>query len=102
MIPFLYIFLLFILCTPSFLFKTKSTFSIYIVHSLIFTFILYMTYNLVKGRTLEGNTSIDSVKISMKNPEEIIDFIKTLFGIREKKLTVEIVNDLSAMDRETS
>ena len=38
----------------------------------------------------------------MKNPEEIINFIKTLFGIREKKLTVEIVNDLSAMDRETS
>ena len=102
MIPFLYIFLLFILCTPSFLFKTKSVFSIYIVHSLIFTFILYMTYNLVKGRTLEANTSMDSVKISMENPKEIIDFVKTLFGIREKKMTVEIINDLSAMDREIS
>lgn len=102
MIPFLYIFLLFILCTPSFLFKTKSAFSIYIVHSLIFTFILYMTYNLVKGRTLEGNETMNSVKISMENPKEIIEFIKTLFGIREKKMTVEIVNDLSAMDREKS
>ena len=102
MIPFLYIFLLFILCTPSFLFKTKSVFSIYIVHSLIFTFILYMTYNLVKGRTLEANTSRDRVTLSMENPKEIIDFVKTLFGIREKKMTVEIINDLSAMDREIS
>ena len=101
MIPFLYIFLLFILCTPSFLFKTKSVFSIYIVHSLIFTFILYMTYNLVKGKTLEGNET-RSVNLSMENPKEIIDFVKTLFGIREKKMTVEIINDLSAMDREIS
>ena len=101
MIPVLYIFLLFILCTPSFLFKTKSVFSIYIVHSLIFTFILYMTYNLVKGKTLEGNKTM-SVNLSMENPKEIIDFVKTLFGIREKKMTVEIINDLSAMDREIS
>jgi len=101
MIPFLYIFLLFILCTPSFLFKTKSVFSIYIVHSLIFTFILYMTYNLVKGKTLEGNETM-SVNLSMENSKEIIDFVKTLFGIREKKMTVEIINDLSAMDREIS
>jgi hypothetical protein len=61
-----------------------------------------MTYNLVKGKTLEGNETMNSVKISMKNPEEIINFIKTLFGIREKKLTVEIVNDISVVDRETS
>ena len=40
--------------------------------------------------------------VSSDDCKEIIDFIKTLFGIREKKLTLEIVNDLSAMDRETS
>ena len=99
MIPFLYIFLLFILCTPSFLFKTKSAFSIYIVHSLIFTFILYMTYNLVKGKTIEGNETIKSVKISMENPNEIIDFIQTLFGIRKKELKIHVINDVSSMDR---
>lgn len=44
---FIYIFSLFVILTPSFLFKTKESIFMNFIHALLFSLILYFTYNLV-------------------------------------------------------
>ena len=44
---FIYIFSLFVILTPTFLFKTKESMFNNFIHTLLFSLILYFTYNLV-------------------------------------------------------
>jgi len=58
---FLYIFVLFVTFTPKLLLKTQIPY-INIVHALLFTIILCLTYYLVKGKPTEGyeyNLTVD-------------------------------------------
>jgi len=92
---FLYIFVLFITCTPKMFFSKQIPY-INIIYALLFTIILYFTYYLVKGKTTEGyeyNLSVDG----SKNFENIID---SIFQPNEPdKVNINVVNKHNGLAR---
>ena len=52
-ITYIYVFALYILCSPGFFFKSKMNITNYIIHGLVFTFLLYFTFGLVNETMLE-------------------------------------------------
>lgn len=85
---FIYIFILFIILTPSFLFKEKLSIQIYFIHSLLFTLVLYLTYDSFEKKIFEGL----NVSLSVDNPNAWIDILKTF---RQKCSNLTIQNNVA-------
>ena len=84
----IYIFILFIILTPSFLFKEKISIQIYLIHSLLFTLILYLTYDILKQKIFEGH----SISLNVENPSAWSDILNIF---RRKCSNVVIQNNVA-------
>ena len=92
---FLYIFVLFITCTPKMFFSKQIPY-INIIYALLFTIILYFTYHLVKGKTTEGyeyNLTVDGTK----NFENVIDGI--FQKDKQDNVNINVVNKHNGLAR---
>ena len=92
---FLYIFVLFLTCTPKMFFSKQIPY-INIIYALLFTIILYFTYHLVKGKTTEGyeyNLTVDG----SKNFENVIDGI--FQPDKQDNVNINVVNKHNGLAR---
>ena len=92
---FLYIFVLFLTCTPKMFFSKQIPY-INIIYALLFTIILYFTYHLVKGKTTEGyeyNLTVDG----SKNFENVIDSI--FQPDKQDNVNINVVNKHNGLAR---
>ena len=88
MITYIYIFALYILLTPGFLRKTKLHMQNYLLYSLVFSLVLYLTYDLVNKKNIESYNEYD---VDVKGVNSLVDLIKTQFGSSgsgEKKIDI--------------
>tara|TARA_E500000178_G_scaffold300632_1_gene309006 strand:- start:61 stop:396 length:336 start_codon:yes stop_codon:yes gene_type:complete len=90
---FVYIFLLFIILTPSFLFKTKLNLKIFLMHSLLFTLIIYLTYDLVKGKNIEGN----GYTLNIEGANYFFSMMREVFG-RKQPINIDVNNHLATIE----
>ena len=88
----IYIYSLFLVFTPNFIFRfsKKLTIPILLLYSFIFTIILYLTYDLVNNNIIE-NFDISSLNINNINP-----FTKILNSVigKNDSIKVNMENDL--------
>ena len=76
---YLYIFALTVLCSPRFLIKDKSP--NYILYSIIFTLILYITFDFVNKYT----ENYEQYNVDVKGVDSLVDLIKTQGGTNDSK-----------------
>ena len=93
MLLFLYIFLLFVIITPGFIFKSKPSFKIYLLHSVLYSLLLYLTYDLVKGKNIEGN----GYNIEIEGASTITEFLRQLFGRSQQPIHIDVNNHLATV-----
>ena len=91
---FLYILLLFILLTPSFIFKIKPSIKIYMIHALLFSFLFYLTFDLVKGKYIEGN----GYSIEIEGASTVVEFLKQILGRNQQPIQIDVNNHLATID----
>ena len=85
---YLYIFSLAVLCSPRFLIKDKS--HNYILYSLIFTLVFYITFDFVNKYT----ENYEQYNVDVKGVDSLVDLIKTQGGTNDSK-KIDINNHLS-------
>ena len=79
---YLYIFALTVLCSPRFLIKDRS--HNYILYSIIFTLVLYITFDFVNKYT----ENYEQYNVDVKGVDSLVDLIKTQGGTNEKKIDI--------------
>ena len=84
---YLYIFALAVLCSPGFFLKDKSTQNI--LYSLIFTVLLYITFDFVNKYT----ENYEQYNVDVKGVDSLVDLIKTQSGGNDSK-KIDINNQL--------
>lgn len=84
---YLYIFALAVLCSPGFFLKHKSTQNI--LYSLIFTVLLYITFDFVNKYT----ENYEQYNVDVKGVDSLVDLIKTQSGGNDSK-KIDINNQL--------
>jgi uncharacterized coiled-coil protein SlyX len=84
---YLYIFALAVLCSPGFFLKHKSTQNI--LYSLIFTMLLYITFDFVNKYT----ENYEQYNVDVKGVDSLVDLIKTQSGGNDSK-KIDINNQL--------
>lgn len=84
---YLYIFALAVLCNPGLFIKDKSPH--YILYSLIFTLVLYITFDFVNTNT----ENYEQYNVDVKGVDSLVDLIKMQGGTNEPK-KIDITNQL--------
>ena len=93
---FVYIFALFVICSPTFLFKTNIPFQ-ELIYALLFSIIVYLTYDLVRPKS-EG---MDDYKIKVDGANYLNRFIKTFSNDNEDPIKISINNKIEGPVKET-
>lgn len=92
MITYIYIFALYILLTPGFLRKTKLNMQSCLLYSLVFSLMLYFTYDLVNQANIENYNEYD---VDVKGVNSLVDLIKTQFGGSGGEKKIDIHNQIA-------
>ena len=92
MITYIYIFALYILLIPGFLRKTKLNMQNYLLHALLFSLVLYLTYDLVNQKTKENYNEYD---VNVTGVNSLVDLIKTQFGGSGNEKKIDIHNQIA-------
>jgi len=87
----LYIFCLFLLCIPNFLYKitNKVTISHVLLYGFVFSTILYITYDLVNNEKESMETKVD---FQIEDSSKLVDTLSSLLGYNNKP-RIQINND---------
>lgn len=91
-ITYIYIFALYILFTPGFLRKTKLNIQTYLIYSLLFAFIMYLTFDLINQKNVESYNKYD---VDVKGVNSLVDLIKTQFGGSSGEKKIDIHNQIA-------
>jgi len=92
MITYIYIFALYILLIPGFLRKTKVNMQTYLLYSLLFSLVLYFTFDLVNQKNIENYNEYD---VDVKGVNSLVDLIKTQFGGSGSEKKIDIHNQIA-------
>jgi hypothetical protein len=92
MITYIYLFALYILFIPGFLRKTKPNMQNYLLHALLFSLVLYLTYDLVNQKTKENYNEYD---VNVTGVNSLVDLIKTQFGGSGNEKKIDIHNQIA-------
>jgi hypothetical protein len=93
---FVYIFALFVICTPTYLFKTNIPFQ-ELIYALLFSIIVYLTYDLVKSKS-EG---MDDYKINVDGVNYLNRFVKSFSNDNQDPIKISINNKIEEPIKET-
>lgn len=89
----IYIFCLFLLCIPNFLYKTTNnvSFSHVLLYGLVFSTILYLTYDLVNN-----NKEFMETKMSFQvnDSNKLLDSLQSIFGFKEQETEIRLNNNM--------
>jgi len=88
----IYIFILYILFIPGFLIKTKLNMQSYLLYSLLYSLVLYFTYDLVNQNTKENYNEYD---VNVTGVNSLVDLIKTQFGGSGNEKKIDIYNQIA-------
>lgn len=91
-ITYIYVFALYILCSPGFFFKSKMNITNYIIHGLGFTFLLYFTFGLV-NETMEP---FEQATLSMNGVGNLVDLIDT--HKQQQQTNIDIQNEIKGAE----
>lgn len=91
-ITYIYVFALYILCSPGFFIKSKMNIMTYIIHGLSFTFLLYFTFGLVNG-TMEP---FEQATLSMNGIGNLVDLIDT--HKQQQQTNIDIQNEITGAE----
>lgn len=83
----IYIFCLFLLCLPNFLYKitNKITLIQVLLYGLIFSTILYLTYDLVNNEKESMETKMD---FQINDSNKLVNAIQSMFGYKEPEIKI--------------
>jgi len=91
-ITYIYVFALYILCSPGFFIKSKMNIITYIIHGLGFTFLLYFTFGLVNG-TIEP---FEQATLSMNGIGNLVDLIDT--HKQQQQTNIDVKNEITGAE----
>ena len=94
---FIYIFALFVICTPKFLFK-KNFMLQDLLYSAIFSLLFFLTYNLVESIQKEG---LDDYKIKVDGANYLSRFLKSFSNDNDDPVKISINNKIEGPVKET-
>ena len=87
----IYIFALFLLCIPNFLYKVTSKVTLFhiLVYGFVFSTILYLTYDLVNN---EKESMETKVNFQIEDSNKLVDVVSSLLGYNDEP-QIQINND---------
>jgi len=91
-ITYIYVFALYILCSPGFFFKSKMNITNYIVHGVIFKCVLYFNFGLVNG----SMESFEQATLSMNGIGNLVDLIDT--HKQQQQTNIDIQNEIKGAE----
>ena len=91
-ITYIYVFALYILCSPGFFMKSKMNITTYIFHGICFTIALYFTFGLVNG-TIEP---FEQATLSMNGIGNLVDLMDT--HKQQQQTNIDIQNEITGAE----
>ena len=92
LITYIYVFALYVLCSPGFFIKTKMNITNYMLHGVVFSVILYFTIGLVN----HSREFFDQSTLSVKGLDHLVNLINA--QKQQKQTNIDIQNEIKGMD----
>lgn len=91
-ITYIYVFALYVLCSPGFFIKTKMNLINFSLHGLLFSIILYFTIGIVN----DPKEGFDQATISMKGVDHLVNLIDS--HKQQKQTNIDIQNEIKGAE----
>ena len=92
LITYIYVFALYIMCSPGFFIKSKMNIMTYIAHGLLFSVLLYNTFSLVNG----DKESFEQATLSMKGIDHLVNLIDS--HKQQNQTNIDIQNEVKGTE----
>ena len=92
LITYIYVFALYIMCSPGFFMKSKMNIMTYIIHGLFFSVLLYNTFGLVNG----DKESFEQATLSMKGIDHLVNLIDS--HKQQNQTNIDIQNEVKGTE----
>jgi len=92
LITYIYVFALYIMCSPGFFMKSKMNIITYIIHGLLFSVLLYNTFGLVN----DDKESFEQATLSMKGIDHLVNLIDS--HKQQNQTNIDIQNEVKGTE----